>query len=77
METPDSYTFDVFWMTVDEVHYVVFTVQACQQAHIVLTQQLGITADFTYEIVLGAANNQVKIPQTYNTAFYLKYLIYQ
>jgi len=45
------------WVTVDERRSIVFKVQACADAHIALSSQLGLSIQHTYEVVLGGWQN--------------------
>ena len=55
------YGYNYTWITVDDRKAMVFNVKACNDAHVALSSQLGITYLHTYEIVLGAYGNSMSL----------------
>ncbi len=50
-----------FWLTTPDVTEVIFSLQACQNAYIALSEVLGIVNYKTYELVLGTGPNHNEV----------------
>ena len=51
------YGYRIFWLNVTQ-SYFVFHVRACRDAHIVMSSRYGLVDSDTYEVVIGAGDNQ-------------------
>lgn len=61
INTPDSDSYDSFWMTVYDDHSLVFTVQACSNAQLILCELPGIAGSNCFEYVIGYNQNKETI----------------
>ena len=70
--TPEQYAYKTYWMTVFDTHYLIFTVRACSNAHIILANRPGI-ADFdSFEIIIGYNDNKETVIRRGPSAAILK-----
>ena len=57
VHTPKVYGYRLFWLNVTQPYFV-FHVRACRDAHIVMSSRYGLVDSATYEVVIGAGDNQ-------------------
>ena len=55
--TPDNYNYNQFWLSVSGRWFMVFRVQACNDAHIGLAATAGNSENRLYEVVIGGNGN--------------------
>ena len=62
--TPDEYMYETMWKSVKNRDHMAFQVRACQDAHLIIAQELGEQATRVYEFSIGGwQNNQSVIRQ--------------
>ena len=61
--TSTDYNYYQFWQTTADMQHVVFSVRACNDAHIIMSTGLFIVHD-VYEVALGIKSNTESVIRT-------------
>lgn len=64
VDTPDQDRFESMWKSVVDRQFFTFSVTACAEAHVILTERQGRTDDHIYEFVIGGWENSRSVIRT-------------
>ena len=60
VQSPEDYGYRTFWLNVTQPYFV-FHVRACRDAHVIMSSLYGHGDNNSYEVVIGAGDNQQTI----------------